>query len=71
MENIMEHKTTKKGKKPNMSYQAKERRRRVITRLEKYLASNKYWGYNHEAGELTEKDIARIKKEIEVLKTRI
>lgn len=88
MENIMEHKTSKKKRKPNMSYQAKKRRRGAITRLEEQLKKGrkpvkestrkelKSLGINEKnAGgfwdDLNEKDITRIKKEIEVLKTRI
>lgn len=61
----------------NKSSKAKERRRSTIKRLETQLESGRKTlpTANLKAGpvtgELTEKDINRINKELEVLKTRI
>jgi len=76
MEQVIKvHNGAKKPRKPNMSHQSKERRRRVIERLEQQLKSGKKTinllktGYAYEP--LIEGDIKRIKKELETLKSRI
>jgi hypothetical protein len=65
-------------KKPNMSFQAKERRRRVITRIEEQLkrgtkiAKRSTAALNNEPGiPFTEKDIERLNKDLKILKSRI
>jgi hypothetical protein len=48
-----------------------ERRKRVLDKLQNQLKSKKKTGKNGEILDLTPKDIDRINKEIEILKTRI
>lgn len=64
--------TKSKKFKPNLT-RAKERRRRVIDRLEKQLKSGQKPDKQVQSAmaPLTETDKTRIKKEIEILKKRI